>query len=794
MTKYFKNRLQTFLIIMFITITITILPTILTTAESTNKTRALYNEWPEPYGDSENRGITSTSIPPTATISWSKTGIAVFSSQPLISEGTLILIQDKVYAYDAETGTEKWTYSAQSLRTPPAIGGGRLFGGNRPFVALDILDGSLLWSHDAFPMSPPTVYKDRVFVAELNKLYAFNVINGSVEWTFDCYNCPKVAVADDVVYIVNGAGYDAGLYALNAANGEQLWFFDTGTCAPYPPIIVEENIYFISSNIIYGVRKSDGKQIFFHSINGAINTPMSAGNDRLYFGTGEGVIHGIRINDSLEDWTLDTATLGAEGAFATGITLANNGIIFITVDDKLWAVGYDKALKWSFDDIYIFNSIEMDKDILSVCNGYVYVAEFDGGKIWAFGPELPVATIEVKSQSLHTETSIKFDASGSSSENGRITEYYFDFGDGTNSGWQPEATAKHTYEKPGTYEVIVQVRDISGLRSPITTTTIEVSSNPTYLTTAVIIGIVIIIVIVAVILIMVKWRKERKARQAKKAAKRLELSMLVPSPWIKYQNTQILYLINLWNKANYPISDITVQADIPADIFKVDKIEESIPMISPGQTKQAQFIILPTGECGDRELKARFRYYDYNQKKHEEFTIGPVNVSLVCPILKPSEITPRQWKHTTSHLVNATETFTDIPMSSASLEVMLSRTLQEFNLYPLPSQHLPDSSANGGSRLRFFAIGVKGTPYAVELAVKSVGAISSVTITAWANSPQTLVGFYHGLLDAIEKRVQIRDHIRETVVIRDVEGDYIEGQRIDIEDSVVSRSQIGGLR
>ncbi|MCK4829236.1 hypothetical protein KA005_76640, partial [bacterium] len=194
-------------------------------------------------------------------------------------------------------------------------------------------------------------------------------------------------------------------------------------------------------------------------------------------------------------------------------------------------------------------------------------------------------------------------------------------------------------------------------------------------------------------------------------------------------------------------------------------------------------------------LKARFRYYDFGQKKHEEFTTEPVKVSLVCPILNSREITQQQWEYTIGNLVHATETFTGVPMSSAALEAMLSQTLREFNLHPVPPQYVSDSAHEIGTRQRFFAIGVKGTPYAVQLEITGgQGTMSNVTITAWSASPQTLVGFYHGLLDAIEKRVHIRDHLKGKVIIREVEGDYVAGQRVGVEDSVILRSQIGASK
>jgi PKD repeat protein len=52
-----------------------------------------------------------------------------------------------------------------------------------------------------------------------------------------------------------------------------------------------------------------------------------------------------------------------------------------------------------------------------------------------------------------------FDASNSSSPDGGVLSYHWDFGDGTSSD---EKVTSHTYEKPGSYRVVLTVKDSSG--------------------------------------------------------------------------------------------------------------------------------------------------------------------------------------------------------------------------------------------------------------------------------------------------------------------------------------------
>ncbi len=52
-----------------------------------------------------------------------------------------------------------------------------------------------------------------------------------------------------------------------------------------------------------------------------------------------------------------------------------------------------------------------------------------------------------------------FDGSGSWDTDGTVVEYWFDFGDGFNTGWQSSASVVHIYAEAGTYSALLWVRD-----------------------------------------------------------------------------------------------------------------------------------------------------------------------------------------------------------------------------------------------------------------------------------------------------------------------------------------------
>jgi N-acetylneuraminic acid mutarotase len=83
--------------------------------------------------------------------------------------------------------------------------------------------------------------------------------------------------------------------------------------------------------------------------------------------------------------------------------------------------------------------------------------EFDGPVV----NDPPVPSLKAAKRA-ETGQKVKFDASGSSDPDGGIAQCKFDFGDGSDSGWQNESTAWHTYKKKGTFLVKVHVRDDLG--------------------------------------------------------------------------------------------------------------------------------------------------------------------------------------------------------------------------------------------------------------------------------------------------------------------------------------------
>ena len=78
--------------------------------------------------------------------------------------------------------------------------------------------------------------------------------------------------------------------------------------------------------------------------------------------------------------------------------------------------------------------------------------------------EPPVAVLQTDRTRVTTNQSVKFNATASSDDS-RIDEYFFDFGDGTNSSWTTLSTIEHNYSRSGIYNAGLSVMDDLGFMS-----------------------------------------------------------------------------------------------------------------------------------------------------------------------------------------------------------------------------------------------------------------------------------------------------------------------------------------
>jgi hypothetical protein len=149
----------------------------------------------------------------------------------------------------------------------------------------------------------------------------------------------------------------------------------------------------------------------------------------------------------------------------------NEGMVIDYIDDlnkhliaigifELYVVGYNNDYELLFESetfTFVIESLIMGdldesgtNEILISTGSYIFIY---GKQKWAF------ASLSASRTKVEIHEPLVFD--GSKSRGEWPLEYFFDFGDGTDSGWTFQDTIGHSYSSAGTYTVSLKIRDAS---------------------------------------------------------------------------------------------------------------------------------------------------------------------------------------------------------------------------------------------------------------------------------------------------------------------------------------------
>ncbi|MCK5660071.1 MAG: hypothetical protein KAH86_01840 [Methanosarcinales archaeon] len=299
------------------------------------------------------------------------------------------------------------------------------------------------------------------------------------------------------------------------------------------------------------------------------------------------------------------------------------------------------------------------------------------------------------------------------------------------------------------------------------------------------------IIAIALLLIVIVGKKRTTNKQNKTRAPSSTTGKSSTVPTITtafgYKGATIKYKVKVENPTSEPMADIKVNLYVP-DVFLASESTKSIAMLKPSESKTVTFEIRPTGECGDCQVSGKVIFYDYSTKLTSEVEIPPKNLSIVCPMLRGKDISDSEWHSAISNLVKTEESTKDIDMPAKTLFEMTSRIVKDMNMHQLKPEMTDNPQLfNGVSR--FYGEGIKNLKYAAQIEVVGGAKKSRLILKTWAEKEEALTGFYHGLLDEIEKRVHVKEYIDDSTV----QNFYHYGDNIgtQVKDSIVQRSNIG---
>lgn len=159
---------------------------------------------------------------------------------PAVLEREMVVVgcwNNTVYAFDALTGTQKWTFKTLDAAFPRIAWKGRLYFGGRDFncYCLDAVTGKELWRFKARGLTGmiPCVAEGRAYFPSMDQnLYCLDARTGELLWRFKA-DGPIVAVAVDQGRAYFGS-WDCHLYCIDAVTGRSIWTFKTSMGSPSP--------------------------------------------------------------------------------------------------------------------------------------------------------------------------------------------------------------------------------------------------------------------------------------------------------------------------------------------------------------------------------------------------------------------------------------------------------------------------------------------------------------------------------------------------------------------------------
>lgn len=230
-------------------------------------------DWPMSRANSANTNHINTTGPTNPiTTRWTfATEANTFRSGPLVVNGTVYFgtkhhgrselgnNNGKLYAVDAWTGEERWTFQASSRKHPTSV----------------------------------AVFRNTVYVGTRNgAVHALDPATGDRFWTFRTSGRPKgLKVKNGVLYVIS-KGITAGIsvpdgrvYALGALRGEEKWAFTTD--GPTTGLAVNDGTTYVTTwggSRVYALDAETGAEDWNVELSGWLNAPVVA-NGNVYVGT-----------------------------------------------------------------------------------------------------------------------------------------------------------------------------------------------------------------------------------------------------------------------------------------------------------------------------------------------------------------------------------------------------------------------------------------------------------------------------------------------------------------------------
>ncbi|MFC7072603.1 PQQ-binding-like beta-propeller repeat protein [Halovenus rubra] len=305
-----------------------------------------------------------------------------FRTSPVVDDGTVYVASNDAFVYglDAETGDQQWRFeTGSSLAATPAVADGTVYvgGTDETVYALDAETGDEVWTFDdvSSVKNAPVVRYGRVYVAARGgTVHALDATDGTRIWQTDTdsRNIATPAVDGGTVFV---GGDLVGLTALDADTGDEVWTFEERATATSP--VVSDGVVFLGTDSgLYGVDAHTGTETWSLDLGEAVTTTPGLGKTDLFVGGADGSVLSVRGADN-DTPTPEFGTCSGDVTMPSMERLQSPpgswGVTSATPRRSRHAGGggpnEDAVARWSFDPNAALSPPSMDN------SGVVYVGD-----------------------------------------------------------------------------------------------------------------------------------------------------------------------------------------------------------------------------------------------------------------------------------------------------------------------------------------------------------------------------------------------------------------------------------
>lgn len=253
------------------------------------------------------------------------------------------LFHDTIAFQGIDNPKVKWRFKTEGpIRGDAVISGQHIYFGSSDghLYALTKADGNLLWKFktNGSITGSPALSEDTAYISSRdNHLYAIDIISGEQKWAFKMqpilpdghagwdYFMPAPVISGNQLFIGSGDGH---LYSLDPESGNLNWDFKTNGRIRATLLVHEETIYQPSNDgYVYVLNATDGELLWKFETRGATYNPDDFGFDRssiftqpiivdhkLVFGSRDGNVYAVNLNNREEEWSFTYGTTWAMSA------------------------------------------------------------------------------------------------------------------------------------------------------------------------------------------------------------------------------------------------------------------------------------------------------------------------------------------------------------------------------------------------------------------------------------------------------------------------------------------------